>query len=182
MIFIVLIPLIIFAIVESLGSIKTALIAAMVAALAEALFSYFYFGDIDSFSLASIFLVFLMGGLAYVKESRRIFYLKPAILSFAFGFFLLISYFFNHHVLLDGMTKYSEFFPEEQRLLFANESMMKILEMCGATIGVSLILHGFVTAVAAYKLSRWWWLTVAGVGVYFFMFIGILIASIFAVS
>ena len=33
----------------------------MVAALAEALFSYFYFGDIDSFSLASIFLVFLMG-------------------------------------------------------------------------------------------------------------------------
>lgn len=80
---VVLIPLLVFAIVDTFASLKVALIAAAVAALGEVAFSYFYLGEIDSFSMASVFLVFLMGGVAYLKESRQIFYLKPAILSFA---------------------------------------------------------------------------------------------------
>ena len=175
---IILIPLVIFAVVESLGTVRMALIAAMIAALGEAVFSYFYFGHIDSFSIASIFLVILMGGLAYIKESRRIFYLKPAILSLAFGLFLVVAYFMGNHVLLDGMVKYAELFSEEQRLMFSTETMMNILKMSGLTVGASLVGHGVVTAIAAYKLSRWWWLTIAGVGIYIFMFIGMISASV----
>ncbi|MCB0357764.1 MAG: septation protein IspZ, partial [Bdellovibrionales bacterium] len=180
MVLIVLIPLIIFAIVESLGSVRTALIAAVIAAMAEALFSYFYFGEIDSFSIASIFLVLLMGGLAYVKESRQLFYLKPAILSIAFGLFLIIAYFIGNHVLLDGVTKYSEFFSTEQQLLFSSDHMVQILKLAGVTVGGALVLHGVVTAIAAYKFSKWWWLTIAGIGIYLFMFIGLLLAAFLA--
>ncbi|MCB9026507.1 MAG: septation protein IspZ [Bdellovibrionaceae bacterium] len=176
MVLIILIPLLVFALVETFGSVKTALIAAMIAAVAEVLFSYLYFGHIDSFSVASIFLVLLMGGLAYKKESRRIFYLKPAILSFAFGAFLVIAHWMGNHVLLDGVTKYSELFSEEQRMIFANDSMMNILRRAGLTVGIALIFHGLVSAWAAFKLSRWWWLTIAGLGIYIFMFVGMLFA------
>lgn len=178
MLLIIIIPLVVFALVETFGSVKTALIAAMIAAVAEVVFSYFYFGHIDSFSVASIFLVLLMGGLAYKKESRRIFYLKPAILSFAFGAFLVIAHLMGNHVLLDGITKYSELFSEDQRMLFSQDGMMKVLSLAGLTVGLSLMLHGLVSAWAAYKLSRWWWLTIAGLGVYLFMFIGLIFAVI----
>ncbi len=180
MMFLILIPLIVFAIFESIGSLRSALIAAMVAALAESIFSYFYLGHLDSFSVASIFLVLLMGGLAYKKDSRIIFYLKPAILSFALGLFLMGGYFLDYHVLLDAMTKYSDMFSEEQQMLFAQEAMTNMLRIAGLTVGGSLIAHGVVTTFAAYKMSRWWWLAVAGLGGYAFMFVGIVLANVFS--
>ena len=173
---VILVPLFVFALVETFGSVRAALIAAMVAALGEVLFSYFYFKEIDSFSVASVFLVLLMGGFAYAKESRRIFYLKPALLSLALGGFLLIAYLLDHHVLLDGITKYGQMFSAEQRNLLEREVMQKVLRLSGLTVGLSLILHGLLSAWAAFKLSRWWWLVISGLGIYVFMLGGILLA------
>jgi intracellular septation protein A len=178
MVFFILIPLLVFAVFESIGSLKVALIAAVIAAIGECAFSYYYFNEIDSFSVASIFLVALMAGLAYYKDSKRIFYLKPAILSLAFGLFLIVNYALGHHVIFDGITKYSMMFTPEQQLLFSQDKMTELLKYAGYTVGVSLTVHGIVSALAAYKLSRWWWLAIAGFGVYIFMFVGIIWATI----
>ncbi len=178
MIFIILVPLIVFAIFEAWGSLRSALIAASVTALAECVFTYFYFGELDSFSIASIFLVLIMAGFAFYKDSRRLFYLKPAILSFAFGGFLLISYFLGSHVLLDGVTKYSIFLNLEQQQALTHENMRRMLRIAGLTVGLSLLMHGLVSTYAALKMSRWWWLTIAGLGIYPFMLAGIVFAAI----
>ncbi|MCB0341745.1 MAG: septation protein IspZ [Bdellovibrionales bacterium] len=175
---VVLIPLLVFAVVDTFASLKVALIAAAVAALGEVAFSYFYLGEIDSFSMASVFLVFLMGGVAYLKESRQIFYLKPAILSFALGAFLVGAHMMGHSVLLEGVTKYAQLFPPEQQEVLAQPMLVKILTNASFTVGISLILHGLFTAWAAYRLSRWGWLAVAAVGVYFFMFAGLVAAAL----
>lgn len=175
---IAILPLLIFAIVDSLATVKVAVLSAAAMALGEVLFSYFYFGEIDSFSVASIFLVLAMGGVAYLKDSRQIFYLKPAILSFAFGAFLLVTYFMGEYVLLDGITKYSSFLPE-QNIENINQPMIReVLQLCSLTMGVALIVHSLVATFAALRMSRWWWFVIAGLSSYLFLVLGIIFAVI----
>ena len=173
-----IIPLLLFAIVDSFATLRAALIVAALGAFGEVAFTYYYFGELDSFSIASVFLVLLLCGLALVKESRSIFYLKPALLSFGFGAFLTIAYFLGNHVLLDGFNKYSLAIPvnAEAFAMIGKERMDLLFINMGLTTGVALLAHSVVAAYAALKLSRWWWFAIAGVGVYAFMFLGAIVA------
>ena len=67
MFYYVLIPLIIFTILESFGKLRLALIAAILSAIAESAYSYYYYKSLDSFSIATIILVMVMASLAYYK-------------------------------------------------------------------------------------------------------------------
>ena len=173
----VVLPLLVFILVDTFASLNIALVAAVIVAIGECLFSYFHVGELDTFSVFSIFLVFLMAGLAFTKKSRRIFYLKPAILSFGLGLFLVITYFMNKYVLYEGMTKYGDLFPPEAKAALDHESVQKMMKSASLTVGLATILHGVVATYAALKMNRWWWFVIAGLGAYVFLFAGMIFAA-----
>ena len=107
-----IIPLLAFVIIDSFLGIRAGLIAAIVLAVGEAVFSYMYFGELDSVTLASLFLVFLMGVVALKKQSKMVFLFQPVILSAGLGLYLIVSYLLGHPILLDLVLKYRHLFPE----------------------------------------------------------------------
>ncbi|MCB9091421.1 MAG: septation protein IspZ [Halobacteriovoraceae bacterium] len=174
----VIIPLLVFVIVDSFASLNTALITTIIAAIGECAFSYYSIGELDSFSVFSIFLVILLAGLSFSKKSRKIFYFKPAILSLGLGFFLIITYMLDQFVLYDGMMKYGRLLSEPTWSMMQNERFQHVLKMASLTVGIASLFHGLVSIFAALKFNRWWWFVVAGLGSYFFLFLGILAASL----
>ena len=175
-----IVPLLLFAIVDSFATMKTALIVAALGALGEVVFTYFYFGELDSFSVASVFLVLLMCSLAFLKDSRKIFYLKPALLSFGFGLYLTVTYLMGEYVLYDGYTKYSHLFDIDTQSLeiLGPERIERLFKKASITTGIGLILHSIVATYAALKLSRWWWFAIAGLGSYVFLFVSMIFAGL----
>lgn len=132
-----IIPLLVFVLVDTFASLNVALIATILVALAECLFSYIRVGELDSFSLFSIFLVLLLAALSYSKKSRRIFYLKPAILSLGLGLYLIITYFMDQYVLYDGMLKYGSLLPEANSSILQTEQFQQVLKHSSLTIGLA---------------------------------------------
>jgi intracellular septation protein A len=171
-----ILPLLIFVIVDSFASLNVALVAAIVAAAADCIFSYYMIGELDSFSVFSIFLVLVMAALSFSKKSRKIFYLKPAILSFALGVFLLVTYFRGQYVLYEGMTRYGSLMSNDFGEILSIEKYQQIFKNCSLTLGIASIVHGLISTWAAYKLTRWWWFVVAGLGAYVFLFLGMFAA------
>ncbi|RME16627.1 MAG: hypothetical protein D6797_04145 [Bdellovibrio sp.] len=174
----IVIPLLAFAIMESLLPVRKALIGAGVVAFVEFSFSYFYFKEVDSFSWFSLFLLLVFISVAYLKDSRRVFYFKPSLLSFAFGGFLLVSHWLGHDVLLEGIEKYSRLLPEDKYLLFQTPQMRNLFQMTGVTVGWAFVMHAIIAAWAAWKLNRWWWFFIAGLGSYVFMLGGMIVAFV----
>ena len=88
--FLSLIPLIAFAIIDSYAGLNIALIATIALTLLEVLYTLVTIGKLDGVSLFSIALVGLLVGLSYLKKNRIIFKLKPAILNASMGAYMLI--------------------------------------------------------------------------------------------
>ena len=174
--FFLIVPLLIFVLVDTFASLNIALICTVLVAGGECLFSYFYLGSLDSFSIFSIFLVFLLAGLTFTKKSREIFYLKPAILSLGLGIFLIVTYCMWQYVLYDGMLKYGDLLSTDSSVILDNIKFQAMFKNASLSVGLAMILHGLLSTYAALKLNRWWWFVLAGLGSYVFLFVGMTVA------
>ena len=88
-----IIPLLLFAILDSYFNLKIALIATLIITLIEIIYTIYAFGQLDSISLLSIILVLILVGLSYKKQSYY-FQIKArhtqCIIRFVYGGNLLI--------------------------------------------------------------------------------------------
>lgn len=172
-----IIPLIIFVIVDSVAGLKWGLVFAILLAIVEAIFSVYYFHEIDSVTLFSLISVIGMAFISYKTQSPIFFKMQPVILGFFFGTTLLISYFIDKPLLLIMMTKYKDYFPGPFSNNLQLPSFRLFLKTSTLTVGFSIYIHAFAVAYAAKKLNNWWWLTIRGVGVYFFLFLGLIVSK-----
>jgi intracellular septation protein A len=171
-----IIPLLVFVIVDSFSSMKAALISAIVFAILEAIFTYFYFGELDSVTIASLLLVILMACAAIKSNSDTLFLLQPVILSAGIGIYLIVSYYMGHPLFLEMSLKYKEFFPEQIRLMVNQPHYQILMRKVSLTSGFGMLAHGAVTAYAAFRMGKWWWIVVRGVGLYLFIFLSYIAA------
>ncbi|RLA63055.1 MAG: hypothetical protein DRQ88_07350 [Epsilonproteobacteria bacterium] len=174
-----IIPLLIFVLVDTFAGLKVALISTVAMALLEGVFSFYYFGEIDSVTIFSLFSVVLFCYISFRKKDPLFIKLQPAILSLVMGLVLIISFSIHEPLLLNLATKYKELYPPEFQLQFANPHFLKLLEISTFSMGLGLLAHALVTALAAFKLSNWWWLAVRGVGFYFFVGLSLVIQKSF---
>lgn len=172
-----IVPLLVFVIVDTFASLNIALVVAVLVALGELIYSYSITGEIDSFSVFSVFLLCVLGGLSYFKQSRRIFYLKPAILSFATGIFLLGSYLLGYDILLDMMERMNALLTDQQKEAIDNPMVQKAFKIAPFTLGIASLLHAALATFAALKLGRWSWFLLAVVGSYVFLVLGLISAT-----
>ena len=177
LLFIGLLPLLIFVIVDSFAGLKSALITTVIVALVEVLFTIIYFGEIDSISLFSLFLVFFMAFLSYKKQSDLFIKFQPVALSAIFGLTFIVSFLISKPLFYEFTLKYKDFLPQQLKLQLENPFFITYLKTASWTLGLSFLLHGFFTAWAALKLSNWWWIAIRGIGFYVFMLLGILLAQ-----
>lgn len=173
-----LIPLIAFAIADVFFGLKTGLIAAFVLAIAEGIWSWYSFGELDQISILSILLIALLGVLAWRRNSPTLFKLQPSFISLVLGIWLIVSWLSNDSLFVAMAQKYRDLLPEQVAYALNHPSYIDFLNRVSLTTGLCLLLHALLSAWAAIKLNTWWWLAIRGVGFYAFCFIAMLLAKI----
>jgi len=123
--------------------------------------------------------ILLFAGLSYYFRNEIYIKFQPVILSIIFGLSLIISYFFSKPLLYEFSLKYRSFFSENQQQVLFHPQSIALLKFATPCLGVALLLHAFVTALAAIKLSNWWWIAIRGIGFYLFSFLSFVVARLF---
>lgn len=172
-----LIPLIAFAIIDSFFGLKKGLIAALVLAIIEAIWSYYTFHELDQISILSLGLIIIFGVIAWKTQKSIFFKLWPSLVSLAISLWLLVSYVNDQALFVAIALKYAHLLPIHVQDALNHPPYLAFLARSTLTTGVALLLHAVVTTWAAFKLSTWWWLAIRGIGFYLFCFIAMLIAQ-----
>jgi hypothetical protein len=175
--FVGIIPLLLFVILDSIANLKVALIGAVLMAIFELIFSFFYFGEMDSITILSFILVVVLAFFSYKKGNAIHFKMQPIILSFVFGVTFIVAYFLNYPLFYIFSIKYQALLPEEFKVFLTYPLFVDFLKLASLYMGYSFILHAIATWIAALKLSNWWWILMRGIGFYFFSFLAILAAK-----
>ena len=179
--FLGLLPLIAFVVVDALLSIKAALLTTVAMAIIEAIWTYITFKELDSVTIFTLVSVLIMALISYKKQTPIFIKLQPAILSAVFASGLIISYWLDRPFILLMMEKYNGLVPkameQELKKLLTQVWFRQILITNTWTMGVMLYLHGIATTIAAFKLGNWWWLALRGIGFYIFMFLSTMLAK-----
>tara|TARA_R110000868_G_scaffold180754_1_gene421401 strand:- start:121 stop:678 length:558 start_codon:yes stop_codon:yes gene_type:complete len=173
-----ILPLLAFVLIDSFFGLKKGLIAAVLLALLEALWTIYTFGELDQVTLISLFLITAMAFVAWKKNSPLLFKIQPSILSLIMAIWLIASWFMDDPLFVAMALKYAAMLPVEIQMRMKNPNYLAMLGLATMTTGVGLAFHALATAVAAFYLSNWWWLAVRGIGFYVFSIAGMLAANL----
>ena len=151
------VPLLIFAIIDSLGNQKAALISAIAIAAGEFILSYYLIDAIDWTSVISVLLVVGLACLSLYKKDTIHFKLQPAIVAAVVGVLFLGSYLLGKPFLFEMMVKYKSILPEAQRGMIEMPQTQVWLDLVTLYGGILFILHAAFMVWVAYKCSNWFW-------------------------
>ena len=172
------IPLLIFAIIDSFGNQKTALISAIVVALAELVFSYYLIGEIDWTSVVSIGLVIALAVVSLIKKDSIHFKMQPAIVAGIIGCLFLGTYLMGKPFLYELMVKYRSLIPAENQVIFDMPQTRSLFELIGLYSGVFFLAHAVIMVWVAKAFSNWVWVIARVVGTFASCGAAVLVAKI----
>lgn len=172
-------PLIIFAILDSLFSLKAGLLGAIVAIAFEIGLSLYFLGELDNLTLFNVALILVFTAIAWKFNKPEYFKLQPSIMSAVFGAVLLGSYLIGHPILSEMVFKYEDQLKKliegnpAQAEMFANGFFYNLLTETCFTLGILLFVHAALTAYTAYRRGNFAWL-LARFSWYGFMFVAMI--------
>lgn len=161
-----LLPLIIFAIVDIFASMRTAIIAAIVVAVLEAIWSWYSFGEVDPSTWLSLGLMLLMGLISIRMRSDRLFKFQPVVLAVVFAGVLAWFQLKGNPLMIQLMPKAAGLLPEAQRAQMSDPSFIEIMTRLDLLLIPTFLAHALVVAWAATRKSTVFWLVARGVGFY----------------
>ena len=172
-----IIPLLLFALLDSYFNLKIALIAALIITLIEVIYTIYAFGQLDSISLLSIILGLILVGLSYKKNNRIIFKLKPGILNVSLGLYMVVTYLFGKPLFIELIAKYPNLISQDQYLIFQTLKGQALLTTLSFNMGVALTIHGVIVGYSGIKHNNFWWAIINSIG----LIIAIIIGSLSAI-
>ena len=157
---------------------KYAIIGALIAAGVELIYSLYRFGGIDEFSVVSVALILLFGGLSLKFDNPLFFKFKPVLFSAISALVFLVTYALSKPLLLITLERFGDGFPEQVRAALDRPQVQLILERASLYLGFGFLLHAGAVAWVALRLNNWWWLITRSVGAYVMIFIVVFLAAL----
>ncbi|MGY8826782.1 MAG: septation protein IspZ [Candidatus Latescibacterota bacterium] len=176
--FLGLVPLLVFIVLDGMGNVRYAVIGTVFAAILELLYSHFWLGGIDAFSLVFAALILVFAALSYRFNNPIFFKFKPVVIGLVTALVLLATSAISQPALLTMADRYTEILPGNMRALLADATVRQLLARTNLFLGFALVLHAAATAWAALNLSRWWWFAISGPGLYIVVIFTGLIAQL----
>ncbi|MFZ8933023.1 MAG: hypothetical protein ACO2ZP_03910 [Bacteriovoracaceae bacterium] len=174
-----ILPLIAFVILDSFLGLKKALMATGIFALCEAVFTIYYFGELDYISAFSLFLVLIFCYVSLKKKDDFYIKMQPVVLSIVISVILITTYITDRPFLLEFSLKYQDFLPQNFKAMLARNDFQNLLTISTLTLGVAHLGHGVLVYWSAIRLNNWWWIAMRGIGYYLFMALGLLSARLY---
>ena len=166
-IFMGLLPLIVYWIVENYWGVKAGVIAAFVFAVIEIIYEYKTTGKPHLITWLSNGLVIIMGVASLYLNDGIWFKLQPAVLEIIGAGFFFLTNLFGKPLVVEMMKKMN---PDNQAL--KHQFFIKYLSGMNFRFGFILLLHAILTGYAALKLSTSTWIFIKGI--LLFVFFGFL--------
>lgn len=170
-----ILPLVVFAIVDIFAGLRAAIVAAMVFATAEAIWSYYQFGEIDHLTWASMILVLVMGAIAFKMRNDKLFKFQPVAMSALSAGALIYFQIFETPLMVQMMPKMAPLMPEAQRAQMSSPEMIALIARLDTMMIFVFIAHGLLVAWAAMRKSTLYWLILRGAGFYGLLLLVLLI-------
>lgn len=168
-----LIPVIIFVVLDSLGKVKYAVIGAVLAAVLELLFSHFYLGRIDEFSLIYVALFLIFGGLSYKFNNSLFFKFKSVVLSAVTGLIFLVTHLMDNPFMVMFLDRYGQMVPQEIYRFYTPAQLRTIFARVSFYMIFGMFAHAGLVAWVALRYSTWWWFAARNVGILIIMFLAL---------
>lgn len=169
-IFLGILPLLAFVLIDSFAGLKSGVIAAIAFALAETAYTLFIYQTIDSLTVGSTVLVLVFGVLSLKSNNAIYLKLQPVVLGVAFGLVLLVMQLLNQPLLVMMVEKYQFMVPEELRSQLIHKTYLTMLARLSGILGFGFLIHAGLVAYSAFYMSKWWWLVFRGIGLYIMLF------------
>lgn len=179
--FLGIVPLLVFVIVDSFAGLKAGLITALVLAVAEAIFSIVYLKRLDFVTLITLATVVIFIALSYKKQSVLWIKLQPSVMGAIIGLIFVISFLIDRPILLEMALKYRDLLPTMMKENVDHMGMQALLNYGTFSIGIGHFIHAAVCAMAAFKMNNWWWIGIRSVGYYLILFLCMMMTNIYLV-
>lgn len=161
-----ILPLIAFVVIDSISGVKAGVIAAILLAIAEAIYTLVVYHTIDGITLGSTALVVIFGAWSLRANDPLYMKLQPVFLGTIFGSILVITGLMDQPLLVTMINKYDVMLPEEIRRAVSSTLFQQVLARLSDVLGIGFLIHAGLVFVAARYLNKWWWLIIRGVGFY----------------
>jgi intracellular septation protein A len=171
-----IIPIVVFVILDSFTSLKTAIVSALACGLLEVAASFYFTGGLDWITVVVFILLVVMGLISIKMKSPLAFKLQPAVTSFLLTSILLISYMIGKPFLSMVVSKYHAAFAEMPMFMtlqaqIGADGIFRLFAALTLSTGLAFLAHTLLMIWAALRLSKWWWLAFKAVGPYALMFV-----------
>lgn len=165
-----ILPLIVFVIVDSFAGLRAGVIAGVIFAIAEAAYTVVVYKTIDELTIASTVLVLVFGALSYKSKKDIYFKLQPVVLGVLLGLAFLVMQLMGKPLMVMMMQKYQFIFPEDMRAILLSPELMVMMAHLSGILGFGFLIHAALVGYSAFKMNKWWWLIIRGVGFYVMLF------------
>lgn len=159
-------PLLIFVVVDSFCGIKSGVIAAIVLAVAEIMYTFIVSGTVDGFTIGSAALVLILGLISYKLENPIYMKLQPVVVGVILSLVFLVMQLAGKPLLVEIAQHYQRHMPEQMQAHLNDPRFHDLLARLSSVLGVGLLAHAALTAYAAFFLNNWWWIAFRGIGFY----------------
>jgi intracellular septation protein len=173
-----LLPLIAFVIVDSFAGVRSGVIAGVLFAIAEAAYTLIVYKTVDELTIGTLVLVLIFGFLSYKSKKDIYFKLQPVVLGVLFAIVLFVMQALGKPLLVMMIQKYQLMFPEEVRELMLSEANLRVMEKLSSILGFGFLIHAALVAYSAFRMNKWWWLIIRGIGFYLMLIVCTVIATV----
>lgn len=174
-----ILPLLAFVVIDSFAGLRAGIIGGILFALAEVIYSLIFYQTLDELTLGSAILVILFGLISYKRKKEIYFKLQPVFVGLIFSIVFGVMQLLGKPLLVIMLQKYQFMLPEQMRLLSTQEAMLNLLARLSGILAIGFLVHATLVAYAAFRMSKWWWLIIRGLGLYFMLFICVVVVRFF---
>ena len=174
-----LLPLIAFVVIEAKAGLRAGILAAVIIAFLELLYTLVIYKTLDEITIISVITVGIFSYFAYRSNNAVIFKIQPVVLGLVFALMFIVMQFLGKPILSTMAIKYAPMFPPELKDQMKDPIFLYLLERTSFYLGGGFILHASLVAYAAYRMSNWWWLLIRAIGIYIMMVLCMILAAYF---
>lgn len=161
-------PVVTFVVLVTFSSRKVALWSAVATACMVAGAAWLAWGSVDDLTLVTLGMIVAAALLSLKTDNEVYFKLQPAIGGLLFAIVLSVFYFVLDRPLLESMFDryFAATYEKSLRGKISVEAFKAYLGALSLDLIFGFIAHASLVAYAAFRMSRWWWLTIRIPGLY----------------
>lgn len=175
-------PLIVFALVDVFFGMKSAIVAAIVIAIAEAAWSWHSFGEIDQMTWISLGLILVMGIISLRMRDARLFKFQPVVMAAVLALALVWFQWQGTPLLVQMMPKVAKLLPPDRQWIATDETIIKSMARLDFMMVAVFICHGALVAWSALHKSTVHWIIMRGLGIYVLMGLALMLNFLIPLS